>query len=482
MKQKNKWITMAKVFLLLLVLVLPWMIPERVQASTEAGSITINLKDLKTPKGDVIFKAYKVGEWNGAEGSWKLLDCLESTGISLNDLMYASEWDAAAMILSTQSELGTLTSVSGKTDENGVMTFGNLELGMYLVVQEGESEYGTVSPFLATLPYTEDGIVKYDMTLQPKAEPPLEDGNGRIVVTKRVGIVDATLLEVVDIILEEDITYYVGIFKDAQGRIPYGIDYIKEIPMKGLSQGSVTFGNLPAGTYYIFETDEDGNAFQLNDVQENEDNSLWTCRLDGCETQEVTIDGKSESPAGTIGFYNQYTYLNGYYSYSGIIYISKQVLDDEGEEITVPETFYAGIFYDKDATELCCVVELEQNEMVSVEVPLGGENGDEEITYYVYETDKEGNLIDKKSFGYTVIGEGKVEIRNGSWEDDIAIINMKKSDDTSIKIEKKDTPEKTNKVRTGDETPIIAYVIMLAAAVFALTVGIIYRRGKKKHE
>lgn len=483
MKRKNQLLTIVTMFLMLLTLILPWTVQTQVLAETGKGSITISLKDLGTPKSDVTFKAYEVGE-RDAEGNWKLVTSLESTGISLKDLNYANEWDAAALKLTQSADLTTLVSAEGKTDANGTLTFTDLDWGMYLVIQEGENEYGIVSPFLTGIPYVEDGTRKSDLTVQPKAEPPLEDGNGRIEVTKRVGKLDQVLFEVVDMVLTEDITYYVGIFKDQQGRIPYGTDYLREIPMKGLSIGKATFENLPAGTYYIFETDKDGNAYPVNEKQ-TENNNTWICKLEEGDSQEVVLDGKAATPAGKVGFYNQYYDRDRDYYYIGKLTISKKVLDGD-KKITVPEKFYAGIFKDAAGKELYTVVELKQNGTVTKELPLGGENGNEEITYYVYETDKDGKRVDKETFAYTVSGEGKAELRNGNWEATISLVNTKK-DETEIETEittesETETTTRQTSVRTGDDTPIVGYMCMMLAAFLVLIVCNVYLRGHKRNE
>lgn len=486
MKQKNKILAIAKVFLLLLTLVLPWTIQERVFADTGRGSISINLKDLDSPKADVKFKAYEVGEWNGTTGSWELAECLKDTEISLNDLVYASEWDEAALVLSKQTaDLETLVSVSGTTDANGNLTFSDVEWGMYLVVQDGESEYGIVTPFLATIPYMEDGVQKTSLTVQPKAEPLVAEGDGRIEVTKRVGIYDSELLEVVDIILLDDVSYYVGIFKDSKGQVPFGTDYIREIPMKGLEQGKAVFENLPEGTYYIFETDKDGNAYPMNEKQ-FEDENIWACKLDeGTKSQEVTIDGKADSEVGTVGLYNLYYDFKGDYNWSGKIIISKQIKNGD-QVIDVPETFYAGIFSDKEGKNLCSVEKLKNNGTIEIVVEIYSEGDVEALSYYVYETDKDGKLIDKDTFGYTVSGEGKADLRNGNWTTKISLVNTKKIEPTvtptSSVTPTDNNTDKTTAVRTGDDTPITEYLVIMLAAMLILIVGMVYWRGYKKHE
>ena len=554
-KKKNKIVTIGKIFLLLLTLILPWTIQERVLADT--GSITINLKELGSSKTDVKFKAYEVGAWNSTTGSWELAECLRDTGIELNDLIYASDWDDAALELAKETEaLKTLTSVSGATDANGTLTFSNLEWGMYLVIQDGENTYGTVSTFLAALPYTEEGVQKTELTVQPKAEAPLPKGNGRIIVTKRVGKLDSELLEVADIVLLDKVSYYVGLFRDSKGQIPFGtdyvreiqtrgirakgsrqqkLDYVKEIQMQGIREGVAVFENLPEGTYYIFETDANGNAYPMN-VKQTEEGNVWTNKLDD-ETisQEVIIDGKEDSPAGKVGLYTQYYELKNNYYYAGTIYISMQVKNGE-QEIDVPETFYAGIFSDKDGKNLYNVVKLENNGEVEAEVAIASDADEKQCTYYVYETDKEGKLIDKDTFGYVVSGEGKAELRKGNWKAEISLVNNKKAEPTVTPtaeptvtptaeptvtptaeptvtptaeptvtptaepseipvVEPTDTPtvmptniptdsktDTTNAVRTGDDTPITEYLAVMLAAVLILLVGMVYWRGHRKHE
>ena len=58
----------------------------------------------------------------------------------------------------------------GVTDENGYMTLQGLEKGMYLIVQNDEAEYGTVLPFLVSIPKQINGEWKYEVIASPKGE------------------------------------------------------------------------------------------------------------------------------------------------------------------------------------------------------------------------------------------------------------------------------------------------------------------------
>lgn len=308
MNRRRILITMAKVFLLLLTLALPWTLQERVYADS-GGSISVNLKDLGTSRKDVAFTAYKIATLDEAKGSWKLDDRLADTGVSLDELEYAADWDDAAMKISKSGELAKFSSLSGKTNQDGGMKFSNLELGMYLVVQDDQGQYGLAQPFLAAIPYTENGIAKVDLTVEPKATP-LVKGKGRIVVTMRASLVDSQLLELTDVILQDDVVCYVGLFKDKQGQIPYGTDYMRQISMKGVAKGTAVFEDLPAGTYYVFETDKDGNAYRLKEKQAV-GGDVWESSLDGISGQEIVIDENGQSQSGAIGFCRQYYTLSG---------------------------------------------------------------------------------------------------------------------------------------------------------------------------
>ena len=486
MKKIKHLRTIFWAFLMIMALGLPLTLQKDVLAAEE-GSITVKLNNLDTPKNDVGFIAYRVGNWNGSEGKWVLEESLKDTGVELDKLEYATDWDSAALKLASAKGLEKIDSVSGKTDESGIMKLSELPWGMYLLVQNsGESEYGTVSPFLAAIPYVTDGGRKSDLTVEPKAQAPVKEADGRIEVTKKTGYMDPEALEVVDLI-PADAVYYVGIFQDKAGKVPYGTDYIKEIHMKGVGTGTAVFENLQEGTYYIFETDSNGNAYIVDEVQADAPYT-WVCQLENGSSQEVTLDGKAETPAGSVAFYNLYYDLPSGFFYQGSINIEKKVIVD-GKQKTVSDTFYAGVFRDKEGTDLYQNIELVQNGTVTVNVPLGGESGDETITYYVYETDKDGNLIDKDSFGYVVSGEGKAKVEQGKMNTDISITNTKKSrsggsGDSGDKKDSDGSDKKSNGVKTGDNTPIVFYIGILAAAlaVILVLVGNRYLKGRKRHE
>lgn len=502
MKRIKHLKTMMCITLMALALLVLWSVQKDAKAEGEIGSITINLKTIQnskgqdTEKGNVEFAAYKVGSWNGSTGKWELDGRLSETKINLDDLTSetatADDLEAAATALLEQENLKDLQVEPDKehvTDETGHLKFDGLPWGVYLIEQKtGKETYGTVTPLMVTVPYFVNGTRTADIVLDElKASGPYINEAGRIVVTKRTGYIDPTLLEVVELI-PSNAVYYVGVFTDAQGEKLLGDEYVKEINMKGVGTGTVEFDKLQKGTYYIFETDKNGKAYKIGEQQPvTVDNPYsWVCNLEEGSSQVVTLDGTAESAPGNVGLYNLYYDLPDGYFYQGSITIGKNVFNTKEKQTTVDDTFYAGIFRDAEGKDLYQVVELVQNGTVTVDVPLGGETGQEPITYYVYETDKDGNRLNKNDFEYKITGEGKVNIEQGKLTSSISLTNTKKkaATDDSDKSDTSDTSKKTSTKKTGDDTPIAFYIVIFVAALAVLVLMTRSRslKGRNKHE
>lgn len=495
MKWRRKVVRVTGIFLLLLTFGMLAAGNCNVQAAQASGGrMVVQLKDLGTPMSGVGFSAYEVGFLN-SQGTWELVETLNGKGVELDGLEYASQWDAAASRLAYLAGQNQMQGTSGMTDSNGQMVLEGLSEGMYLVVQKGGKDYGEISPFLTAIPYEEDGVWKNEVTVHPKASFTPEDEKARITVTKRAGYLDPELMEVVDLI-PVDATYYVGIFLDDQGKVPYGADYIRAIHMEGISTGKASFEDLPKKVYYIFETDENGNAIPVD--EEQEDNGItWVCQLEDHSSQEINLDVNQDSPDGSVGFYNMYYDLPDGFLYKGNLDITKEVLRGD-KTVTVDDVFYAGVFFDKEATDLVTVEELEQNGTIRIEVPLGGEHGDEPITYYVYETDEDGIPVSEESFEYLVSGEDKAELRKGSLEESVTITNTEKVVTPTPTPTETITPTPGSSVtgtpipgggsysspggkspKTGDDTPIGMFLALIVAAA-AGGGYIIYLKRRKK--
>lgn len=315
-----------------------------------------------------------------------------------------------------------------------------------------------------------------------------ETKNGGLTVVKNLSLVDEEM-NIVEA-FAKDYTTYVGIFTDAEGLHPYDGDYIREIRIQNGSSGQVEYSNLPSGIYYIFETDANGAPIPYDELHTNATGS-FVCMVDGEGNVNINTDGGNLS--GTVTLNNVYYDFPDGFSYRGYIDISKKVLKN-GARTNVDDTFYAGVFTigSDGVYELLpdMVFELAQNDTIKVEVPLGGENGDEAVTYFIMETDAEGNPVSSdESFAYNVSGEGEVSLDVDNTTGSITITNEIIEEVTITEKPDSSTPSgggttgntnstKVTGVKTGDATMVWPYLLLLAAA--AGMIGILGNRGRKK--
>ena len=458
------------------------------------GSIIATLEDLGTVREGVKLSLYQVGTVSVDQYLSYVIDSeLESAGVDLNELTTAESVTAAASTLAEVVVSTSITPLTGVTDESGSVSFTELEQGMYLLMPAELTDYGIISPSLIAVPYVENGETwQYDIPVVPKASSIIPDAS--ISVTKEIYQIgeDLELTE----LYTEDATYYVGLFMDANATVPYGNDYVQAIHIVNGSSGTVTYTDLPKGTYYIRETDANGNPLPLNTEMTDDQGNSYACVIVGDDEEvpnRVMVDPQT-TDSGAVTVRNQYYDIPDPYSIRANIDITKKVIKNN-VTTTVNDTFYAGVFRTEsngDLTLVGSVVTLTQNGTRTVEVPLGGENGDEEITYSIYETDAQGNPIDHDAFAYTVSGEGTVTVSQDSNRGALTITNT--VSETTTPTPTGSTPyfgstptpipgggdsSSTPSVRTGDDTPILIWILIAAAAV--VVIGIVaVRRNKKK--
>ena len=345
------------------------------------------------------------------------------------------------------------------------------------------------------------GDVEFTVPEEAKAievvmtDPKEEEQLGSISVIKKIVLRD---IEGDYDLYANDATYYVGLFTDPDGKHPYGPDAIKEAHIvNGSASEAVVYDNLPTGTYYVLETTEDGTPIPLDDVQ-MEGKTYYVCEVsDEGGTNEVKIDTAAKELEGKVNLTNAYMELPEGYFYNAKMPITKSVLKN-GEVMDTDDVFYAGIFTSETAAVPFKVIQLENNETVTIEVPLGGENGDEPIVYCVFETDENGNKLDKDAFSYEVSGEGTVTLDKENLSGNITITNSfitkdensdesesegdsESDSDGDNKSKKTEKKKKSTTSKTGDRTPVGVWLILcLGAATMSLYFGIrkLYFRGK----
>lgn len=459
-----------------------------VQQESEDGTAT-------TPLQGVGLALYKVGGVDTSDGNvhFVLDSALASTGINFDSITTADDWRSAAETLAGAVTGVELEVKTNSSDENGNMIFPGLAEGMYLVVQNDvETSDVTVSPMLISIPFAnEDEGWLYDVQAYPKSVSNPQK-HTQIQVTKRIYNVDDNG-NVIPLETKEDVIYKVGLYLDPDGTAPYG--EMQDIHINGASSGTATWTDVPDGTYYVFELDEDGKILQQNtEIKVDDENHYY---------YDVTKpNGESEEKSnqvvigGDSGAVEAAAYVNNYYTKfnrptRGHISIKKNVMID-GVVSTVDDTFYAGVFSTESNGELTLkkLVTLKQNDTVNVTVELPDDQVPDSVTYTVLETDKDGNPVDDDTFKYTVTGQGEVTLNtDNKFTVTKEITNSLSSEPTPIPnngtaggTAPNDTSGTARRsVKTGDDTPIGVWVGILAAAII-VGGGAAYgvKRKKKK--
>ncbi len=166
--------------------------------------------------------------------------------------------------------------------------------------------------------------------------------------------------------------------------------------------------------------------------------------------------------------------------------ITKKVQNSKGEAKKVNASFYVSIFTDDkyqnrygDVIELNLAETSEATVAVNVETPADGSSR----TYYVMETDKDGNVVSSgKEFGYQISIKGsQATVSKTADSAEIVIINQQVksgggshggsgssgSDSTENAVSNQ---QQVGSAKTGDTSQIILYIVLAAAAATALGV------------
>lgn len=440
----------------------------------------------QTPYPGISMKLYQIGtaSENNGNVSFTLDSRFAGSGITMDSLTTADKWAAAAQTLAGFAGSSGINAIEGTSDAQGQILFNNLEQGVYLLIQNSGQNRLIISPSLFTVPLQENGQWIYDVKTYPKFIP--DNIKADISVTKRLYSVteDSQIIP----LSAEDATFKIGLYTDKEGTIPFRDDYEQDINIKGTTSGTAVWKDVPAGTYYVFELDEKGKPIAINQqVYVDEENSWMYNVKDANEDENNQIIVSRSGSSGNMYVDNYFYYLpHGYYQ-NCTIKISKNVLKD-GKKTTVDDTFYAGIF-EKDSDGLLILVsnvELEQNDTIELNIQLPEEDIPEEITYTIKETDKNGTPVSKKKFPYTVSGEGEITLKESDgYEGEVTLTNSlstvtptvtpvnnqpSQNNNTSVTVHQTTSTNVTSP-KTGDNTKIILWTVILAAAAAGIVIA-----------
>lgn len=140
------------------------------------GSITINLSE-DTNTHDILsgiqFTVYQVAKLS-ASGEYTLTDAFASSGVQLNKLSTAAELLTASKTLVSYVAARNISGSTNTTNSEGKVSFQELTLGYYLVVQTASNQnyYIICDPFLIPVPMasTDNKAWEYQIIAYPKSE------------------------------------------------------------------------------------------------------------------------------------------------------------------------------------------------------------------------------------------------------------------------------------------------------------------------
>lgn len=349
-------------------------------------------------------------------------------------------------------------------------------------------EDGKIDKEQTTTTINEDGILLIEDSLLEKAKASVE-------VTKSLKETDGNLMAI-------DQIFYVALYSDEA--CEQRVSEVKEIVFKNNSVSSVKFTDLEVNQkYYVSECDAEGKAQTKGALA---DGTVYQARFNDGNSVTVT------EPNGTQTVYFDNVFVkkpDGFYV-EGNLTITKKLVGADGNAKKGNETFYAGIFADENHTTLSDkvsqnIVPLKLNDTseVSSVIKVGLED-DETTTLYIAETDVNGKPVAGTSdFAYKVsVSATSVVFDSVNTAASVVITNTEpEKEKTTEEKEEKEEPEKettqktttsqktsqgssaqtksvtysTTSPKTGDDTPIALYVVLLLAAAAVILTGI------KKH-
>lgn len=349
-------------------------------------------------------------------------------------------------------------------------------------------EDGNIDKEQTTTTINEDGILLIEDSLLEKAKASVE-------VTKSLKETDGNLMAINQI-------FYVALYSDEA--CEQRVSEVKEIVFKNNSVSSVKFTDLEVNQkYYVAECDAEGKAQTKGALA---DGTVYQARFNDGNSVTVT------EPNGTQTVYFDNVFVkkpDGFYV-EGNLTITKKLVGADGNAKKGNETFYAGIFADENHTTLSDkvsqnIVPLKLNDTseVSSVIKVGLEDN-ETTTLYIAETDVNGKPVAGTSdFAYKVsVSATSVVFDSVNTAATVVITNTEpEKEKTTEEKEEKEEPEKettqktttsqktsqgssaqtksvtysTTSPKTGDDTPIALYVVLLLAAAAVILTGI------KKH-
>ncbi|HIR14622.1 MAG TPA: DUF11 domain-containing protein, partial [Candidatus Choladousia intestinavium] len=315
-----------------------------------------------------------------------------------------------------------------------------------------------------------------------------DPSNCTITVTKQT--VDALNDEMI-IVAEGQ--FYAALFSDEA--LTQRVSDVQTISFNGNQASSATvFQNLKRGTYYVAETDANGNVITTGEY----DGGAYVPQYPDGNRVVITENAASAN----FTFNNGFVVMPDGFYIAKTITITKEVKSISGKAMNVNDTFYAGIFTDAGYTQLADTVsqnivalDLNGKSSVSAEVQVSVPQNDEALQLYITEVNADGTPVENlDDFGYNVeIDNVSVTLSETSADAAVTITNTSTEEEVQSECENTETNSSTSgdssdgntsskaakSVKTGDETNITLYAALLLGAAFIFFAAAVSRRRKE---
>lgn len=131
------------------------------------GSIDITLTDTEDnlPKDNVVFGLAKVAEIKN--GLYVMNEPFDTVDVDINDIKTANDLEQASRLYKDLVDEPDEIKI---TDFNGICSFDELQVGVYLIYAIDISQYEVIDPFIVSIPTWDeaDEVMTYDVNVLPK--------------------------------------------------------------------------------------------------------------------------------------------------------------------------------------------------------------------------------------------------------------------------------------------------------------------------
>jgi hypothetical protein len=278
-------------------------------------------------------------------------------------------------------------------------------------------------------------------------------------------------------------TFYTALFSDSA--LKNRVSDIKALVLKNAYTTEVTFTDLPYGTYYVGETDAAGTPITSS-------NTVSKVEItDGKAILSQPSPGASAIIKNTMkeGVLGEYVSVD--------LTVKKNVVDANGKDLKVNDTFYFAVFTDREFTYMLrgtTVQKLTLNNASSGSVSFNKLPYTDAI--YIAETDKNGNVVTGSAdFKYTVSYNGNgmsyaradggtITVTNkakeGKFKGDNRQPENRKNSNTNPNGTNASAGRQQSAVRTGDQTPVLPLMITMIIAAAAVVFLVLFRKRLKR--